>query len=85
MAVASLVLGIVAIVADVFGLGLPVGLIAGVVGIILGVLGKKNPEKAGMAKAGLICSVIGVILSLLFIILCASCLGSAGILSALGS
>lgn len=81
MGVGSLVLGIISIVAAVFGLGIPIGAICGIIGIILGVLGKKDPEKAGMAKAGLVCSIIGLILSVIFIIACASCLGTAGILS----
>lgn len=84
MAVASLVLGIISIVAGIFGGLLPgagttVGFITGIVGIILGVLGKKEPEKAGMAKAGMVCSIIGLVLSVLFLVACASCLGAAGI------
>ncbi len=75
MAIASLVLGIVSIVAAVFGFGLPIGAICGVVGIILGVLGKKVPERASLAKAGLVCSIIGLILSVLFVVACASCVG----------
>lgn len=83
MAVASLVLGIVAIVAGFFGLGFPVGALCGIVGIVLGVLGKKNVEKAGIAKAGFICSIIGTVLSLLFFIACASCVGGLAGLSLL--
>ena len=71
MAVGSLVLGIVSIVFAVFGLGFPVGAVCGIIGIILGVLGKKDPEKAGLATGGFVCSIIGTVLSLMFIILCA--------------
>ena len=51
MAVASLVLGIIAIVFGAFGV-IWIGLICGIVGIIMGVLGKADPAKAGMATAG---------------------------------
>ena len=63
MAVASLVLGIISLVIGIFSacsLGW-LGAILAVVGIILGALGRKNPEKKGMATAGLVCSIIGVI------------------------
>ena len=82
MAVASLVLGIVSLVFSVIGMGW-MGAIIGIVGIILCVQGKKDPEKAGMAKAGFVCSVIGVILGLAFYIACAGCIGSLGGLAAL--
>ena len=78
MSIGSLVLGIIAIVLNFFGLGFPVGTICGIVGIILGIIAKKDPEKEGMAKAGLVCSIIGVVLSLLAFIACAACVGSLG-------
>lgn len=62
LAIASLVLGIVAIVFNFIGLGI-VGLILGIVGIVLGVLAKKkNPS--GMATAGLVLSIIGTVSSM---------------------
>lgn len=63
MAVASLVLGIIPLVIGIFSAGSLgwLGAILAVVGIILGALGRKNPEKKGMATAGLVCSIIGVI------------------------
>ncbi|MBP8714276.1 MAG: hypothetical protein KBH85_02650 [Lachnospiraceae bacterium] len=63
MAVASLVLGIISLVIGIFSAGSLgwLGAILAVVGIILGALGRKNPEKKGMATAGLVCSIIGVI------------------------
>lgn len=78
MGVAALVLGIIAIVLDLFGAGI-VGAILALIGVILGALGRKNPEKKGIATAGLVLSIIGLILGLLFYILCASCLASAGL------
>ena len=63
MAVASVVLGIISLVIGIFSAGSLgwLGAILAVVGIILGALGRKNPEKKGMATAGLVCSIIGVI------------------------
>ena len=83
MAIVSLVLGIVSIVSAVFGLGIPVGVLCGIIGIITGILGKKNAEKAGLAQAGFVCSIIGTILSLAFVILCAGCLGAMGVLGSM--
>ena len=72
MGVASLVLGIIAIVFGAVGI-LPVGLICGVIGIILGALGRQNPQKAGIATGGLVCSIIGASLSILFYVACYGC------------
>lgn len=77
MGVASLVLGIISIVLAVFSAGVLgwFGAILAIVGIILGAVGKKNIESQGLASAGLICSIIGLVLSLLFYIACISCIG----------
>lgn len=78
MAVASLILGIVSIVCSFFG-GLSwIGIITGIVGIILGVKGKKDPEKKGMATAGFVCSVIGLILCVIVFIACFACVSALG-------
>lgn len=81
-AIAALVLGIVSIVFSFIFIW--VGLIAGVVGIILAVKGRKIEDKKGMATAGLVCSIIGTSLSGIFVV-CALCVvGSiAGIASSL--
>lgn len=81
-AIAALVLGIVSIVFSFIYVW--VGLIAGVVGIILAVKGRKIEDKKGMATAGLVCSIIGTSLSGIFVV-CALCVvGSiAGIASSL--
>ena len=81
MAVASLVLGICALVFPFIGLGW-LSMLLGIVGIILGALGKKNPEKQGMATAGIVMSIIAVALGLLSWIACAACIGG---LATLGS
>ena len=79
MAVASLVLGIVSIVFSVFTGGALgwLGAIIGLVGIILGAMAKKDPEKKGMATAGLVCSIIGLVLGLILYVACVACIGAA--------
>lgn len=77
-AVASLVLGIVSIV---FAFILPIiGIICGIIGIVLGV---KLRNESGMAKAGFIMSIIGIILSVIMWIVTAVILQAA--LSALSA
>lgn len=77
MGVASLVLGIISLLFGLFSGGLLgwVGAILAIVGIILGALGRKNPEKKGLATAGLVCSIIGLVLCLILYIACAACVG----------
>ena len=77
LAIASLILGIVAIVFSFIGLSIPFGLIIGIVGIILGVMAKKkNP--CGMATAGLVLSIIGTVLCAIVFIACMACVGAIG-------
>lgn len=78
MAVASLVLGIVSVVGSFFGGWALLGLIAGIVGIVLAVKGKKIPAKKGMATAGLVLSIVGTSLSGLMFVCAACVLGTAG-------
>lgn len=75
MAVASLVLGICSLVFPFIGLGW-LSVIVGIVGTILGALGRKNPDKKGMATAGLVMSIISVALGLIMWIACAACIGA---------
>jgi hypothetical protein len=78
MAVASLVLGIIALVIGLFSggsLGL-VGSIIAVIGIVFGALGRNDPAKKGIATAGLICSIIALALGLILFIACAACIGA---------
>lgn len=77
MGVASLVLGIISLVIGVFSVGVFgwLGAIFAVVGIILGALGRKNVEKKGIATAGLVCSIVGLVLCLIFYIACVACIG----------
>jgi len=72
MLVASLVLGIVSVVFAFIPIPFvaqTIGLILGVVAIILSASGrKKEPEKKGVATAGLVLGIIGAALSLIFLI-----------------
>ncbi|MBQ5446037.1 MAG: hypothetical protein IIT48_05165 [Lachnospiraceae bacterium] len=77
MGVASLVLGILAIVLDITSLGW-LGAILGLIGIILGAVGRKNPEKKGIATAGLVCSIIGFVLGIIVYVACVACISAAG-------
>lgn len=83
MAVASLVLGIIAIVIGLFSAGSLgwLGAIAGIIGIITGVQGKKDPEHKDLAKAGFVCSIIGTILCLLMYVACMACVGGLAMMS----
>ena len=66
MAIASLVLGIVSILLILSGLGAPVALVTSIIGIVLGSMSrKKQPEGNGMATAGIVCSIISLVIALL--------------------
>lgn len=77
MGVASLVLGILALLIGLFSAGAFgwLGAIMAIVGIILGAVAKKNPESKGIATAGLVLSIIGLILCLILYIACIACAG----------
>ena len=79
MAIASLILGIISLVLSFFGLGI-ISVFTAIVGIILGVLGRKDPEKKGMATAGLVCSIIALVLGIIMWIACAAVVGGAAAL-----
>ena len=80
MAVAALVLGIFGTILCWFPaalLGVPLAL----VGLILGVLARKNAQETqqptGMATAGLVVSIIGVTLGVLLSAMCFACVNKA--------
>lgn len=81
MGVASLVLGIVALVfsvcASFAGMGW-IGSICGILAIIFGAIAKKNPEQKGKATAGLICGIIAVCWGIVATIACVACIGATG-------
>ena len=74
VAVASLVLGICSLVFPFIGLGW-LSCIVGIVGTILGALGRKDLEKKGMATAGMVMSIISVAFGVILWLACAACIG----------
>ncbi|MBE7022245.1 MAG: hypothetical protein E7414_03400 [Ruminococcaceae bacterium] len=86
-AIASLVLGIISLVAAWLGWGAIVSLVLAIVGMILGSQAKKEmpADQAGMAKAGFILSLIGLILSAVVLVSCVACVGCIGTAGVLGS
>ena len=70
MAVASLVLGIVSLVWSLIG-GTFLSAVVALIGIILGVQGRKDPNNRGMATAGFVCSLIALVFSLIGVVACA--------------
>jgi hypothetical protein len=80
-AIASLVLGIVALVCAWLGWGALVAIAASIVGIIFAVGVRKNPEAAadhGLALGGLICSIIALVPATIGFIACTLCAGVLG-------
>ena len=65
-AIASLVLGICAIVFPI----MIVGVILGVVGIVLAIMAKREGYIGGMATAGLVCSIIGTVFAVFWTFTC---------------
>jgi hypothetical protein len=69
MAVAGLVLGILSLVTWwVLYVGLPIS----IVGIIMGALGRRSVSRRGIATAGLVCSIIGLAVLIIFYVWIAS-------------
>lgn len=62
MGVASLVLGIISLVLCFIPGTSLIGLILSLIGVILGAMGRKVPEKAGIATGGMVCSIIALVL-----------------------
>ena len=60
-AVASLVLGICAIVSWFFGLGALLDMVLGIVGLVVARQAKKAGNIEGIRTAGFVCSLIGLI------------------------
>ena len=82
MGVASLVLGIISLVMAFIIPGSAVkwiGAVLALIGIVLGVQGRKDPEKHGIATGGMVCSIIGFIACIIVVIACAGLVG--GIMS----
>lgn len=80
-ATASLVLGIISLVCIFTGYGTILGIIAGVIGLVLGIQAKKEAP-SGMATAGIVISVIGLALCALTFLACVACIGIIGSMGA---
>jgi len=72
-AIASLVLGIVAIVFWWFGYSSIVSVVCGIIGIILAISAKKDGFNSPLRTVGFILSLIGLIGGAIFFIACAAC------------
>lgn len=80
MAVASLILGIIALlsstVGGIFSLGW-IGSVCGIVAIILGAIARKKGQKKGMATTGLVFGIISLVWGVVATIVCLACYGAA--------
>lgn len=67
LAIASMVLGIVAILMTCCSgyFSIPFA----IVGLVLGIMSNRNNGKSGMATAGIVCSIIAIALSIVLIII----------------
>ena len=76
MGVASLVLGIIAllssVVGGVFALGW-LGAVCGVVAIVLGAIARKTPAQKGTGTAGLVCGIIALVWGIIAYVACVAC------------
>ena len=68
MAIESMVLGIVSVVLCCIWY---ISLICAIAGIVFGILNNRNNGRNGMATAGIVCSIIGIVLSIAILILAA--------------
>lgn len=66
LAIASMVLGIIAVI---FGCRWYLGLTAGIIGIVLGIMHNRRNGSCGMSIAGVVCGAIGVIIAILMLVL----------------
>lgn len=82
----SLVLGIVSLVIAWYRYTSILGIILAIVGILFAVEARKElpPENAGMATAGMVCSIIALVLSSFLFVACVLCIGLVGAASILG-
>lgn len=72
LAIVSLILGIASIVMSCCVTYLAIGL--GIGGIICSVMSKKK-QKSGMATAGMVCSIIGIVIAAIWIIFSVAIMG----------
>jgi len=73
-AVASLVLGILAVICIFLGYGALLGIVLAIVGIVLGTSAKKEAPSS-MATAGVVLSIIALALCVISFLACVACVG----------
>jgi hypothetical protein len=78
-AIASLVLGILSLICALFGWSSIAGLVFGIIGVVLGAKARKEAQ-TGLATAGFVCSLLGMILCAVGLVCAIACAGAAGIL-----
>lgn len=83
-AIASLVLGIIAVVLWFFGYSSIISVVLGVVGLICAGNAKKAGFEGGLRTAGFVLSLIGLIGGAVFFIACVACAGALGAAGLLG-
>ena len=84
-AIASLVLGIIAVVFWFFGASSIVSIICGIIGLILASNSKKQGFNGGIRTAGFVLSLIGLIGGALIFIACVACVGALGTMGGAGA
>lgn len=72
--IASLVLGLISLLCAWFGYGALISIITGIIGIILGIKGNKI-QQTGVGTAGIVLSIIGLVLSIIVFFACVLCIG----------
>ena len=72
--IASLVLGLISLLCAWFGWGALISIITGIIGIILGIKGNKI-QQTGVGTAGIVLSIIGLVLSIIVFFACVLCVG----------
>lgn len=77
-AIASLVLGIIAVVLWWFGYSSAISVILGIIGLVLASSAKKAGYTGGIRTAGFVLSLIGLIGGAIFFVSCVACVGILG-------
>lgn len=83
-AIASLVLGIIAVVLWFFGYSSILSIILGIIGLVMASKAKEEGYDDSLRMAGFVLSLIGLIGGALFFVACVACAGLLGVAS-LGS
>lgn len=83
-AIASMVLGIIAVVMWFFGYSTIVSIILAIIGLVLASSAKKAGNTSGMRTAGFVTSLIALIGGILVLVACVACVG-CGALADIGT